>query len=55
MEASLSIIMISLGVPSAIAVISVLLYRLFAFWLLIPLGGWAFNSLRSGKKVDIVD
>jgi len=55
MEASLSIIMISLGVPSAIAIISVLLYRLFAFWLLIPLGGWAFNSLRSGKKVDLVD
>lgn len=33
------------GMPGAVAVSSVLIYRLFTFWLPLPLGWWAFRHL----------
>ncbi len=39
------------GVPKGIAILGVLAYRLFNFWLPIPVGGAAYLSLRLGRPV----
>lgn len=45
-EASMSLLFIGFGVPSATALTAVLVFRLISFWLPIPLGFWSFLSLQ---------
>lgn len=45
-EGSLGLILTGLGVPSAVAVVSILVFRLFSFWIWIPVGLYSFISLR---------
>lgn len=46
-EGTMSLTLISLGVPGSTALFSVLLYRLISFWLLMPTGLVFFLSLQS--------
>lgn len=47
LEGTLTLTLISLGVPADIALFSVLLYRLFSFWLLMPVGFVSFLTLQT--------
>ncbi len=47
LEGTLTLTLISLGVPADIALFSVLLYRLFSFWLLMPIGFVSFLTLQT--------
>lgn len=47
LEATLGLTLISLGVPVSVAFFSVLLYRFFSFWLLMPVGFVSFLTLQS--------
>lgn len=55
-EASFAAVFIALGVPSHIAVFAPFLFRIFSYWLPLPLGFFMFWDLRkknSNAKVDI--
>ena len=41
--------LVGFGVPKAVAILGVLSYRLFNFWLPIPVGGASYLSLRFGR------
>lgn len=49
-EGTLALLYGSLGVPSAIALTSILLFRLFSFWIWIPFGFYSFITLSKDKK-----
>jgi len=49
-EGSLGLLYGGLGVPGAIVVTSILVFRLFSFWIWIPFGLYSFISLSRGKK-----
>lgn len=51
MEASLAIVFLSLGFPSHITLFSVLLYRIFSYWLPLPFGVFAYFKLKSSDKM----
>ena len=42
--------LVLIGVPADTAVISTLLYRLFSFWLPIPLGAFAWAGWRISRR-----
>jgi uncharacterized protein (TIRG00374 family) len=46
MEACLILVFVALGFPSHIALFATLLYRLFAYWLPLPLGIFAYFKLK---------
>jgi uncharacterized protein (TIRG00374 family) len=46
MEASLTLIFIGLGFPAHIALFSSLLFRLFSFWLPLPIGIFSYFKLK---------
>ncbi|RKT78046.1 uncharacterized protein (TIRG00374 family) [Terracoccus luteus] len=50
-EAALSYGLTTIGVPIAIAVPAVLLYRLATYWLPIPFGWWSLNRLQKVKAL----
>ena len=47
LEGALTLALIGLGVPASVALFSVLLYRLFSFWFLMPVGFISFLTLQS--------
>jgi uncharacterized protein (TIRG00374 family) len=49
-EATLSATLVGFGVPNGIAVLGVITWRLFEFWLPIPFGGLAYLSLNVGAR-----
>lgn len=49
-EASLTAVFIKLGLPAHIVLFSVILYRIFSYWLLLPFGAYFYFSLK--KKND---
>jgi len=49
-EGSLGLLYSGLGVPSGIALISILVFRLFSFWIWIPFGLYSFISLTRESK-----
>jgi hypothetical protein len=49
-EGTLGLLYSGLGVPSAIALTSILVFRLFSFWIWIPFGFYSFISLSRSKK-----
>lgn len=49
-EGTLGLVLTSLGVPSTIALMSILIFRLFSFWMWIPFGLYSFLSLRKAGK-----
>jgi uncharacterized protein (TIRG00374 family) len=49
-EATLTATLVGFGVPKGTAVLGVILWRLFEFWLPIPFGGVAYLSLRVGPR-----
>lgn len=49
-EGSLGLILTGLGTPSTIALISILVFRFFSFWIWIPVGLYSFFSLRKKAK-----
>lgn len=49
-EGSLGLLYSGLGVPSALAVTAILVFRLFSFWIWIPFGLYSFVSLSRSKK-----
>ena len=49
-EATLTATLVGFGVPKGTAVLGVILWRLFEFWLPIPFGGVAYLSLRIGPR-----
>jgi uncharacterized protein (TIRG00374 family) len=48
-EAVLTPTLVGFGTPKAIAILGVISYRVFNFWLPIPAGGIAYLSLRAGR------
>ena len=46
-DAGLTTLLVLVGVPADTALIGVLLYRLFSFWLPIPLGALAWAGWRT--------
>ncbi|MFA6493354.1 MAG: lysylphosphatidylglycerol synthase transmembrane domain-containing protein [Patescibacteria group bacterium] len=48
-EGSMALIFTSLGVPSAIAITAVLVFRLFSFWIWMPIGFFSYLSLSKIK------
>jgi len=49
-EGSMGLLYSGLGVPSGIALISILVFRLFSFWIWIPFGLYSFISLSRESK-----
>jgi uncharacterized membrane protein YbhN (UPF0104 family) len=49
-DAGLTTLLVLVGVPADTALIGVLLYRLFSFWLPIPLGALAWAGWRTGRR-----
>lgn len=52
-EGVLALIFAGMGVPSALALTAVLVFRLFSFWMWIPVGFLSYLSLQ-GKKSDTI-
>lgn len=48
-EGSMGLILAGLGTPSALALVSILVFRFFSFWIWIPVGLYSFFSLRKNK------
>ena len=48
-EASLALMYSGLGVPSNLALMSILVFRLFSFWIWIPIGLYSYVSLSQKK------
>ena len=49
-EGSMGLLFASLGVPSSLAIMSILVFRFFSFWIWIPFGFYSFVSLSRNKK-----
>lgn len=49
-EGSMGLILTGLGTPTAIALVSILVFRFFSFWIWIPVGLYSFFSLRKKDK-----
>jgi uncharacterized protein (TIRG00374 family) len=49
-EATLTATLVGFGVPNGVAVLGVITWRLFQFWLPIPFGGLAYLSLHVGPR-----
>ncbi|MCL5410850.1 MAG: flippase-like domain-containing protein [Patescibacteria group bacterium] len=49
-EGTMALILTGLGTPSTIALMSVLVFRFFSFWVWIPVGLYSFFSLKKGNK-----
>ena len=50
MEVGLTAMLVLIGVPTDTAVIATLLYRLFSFWLPIPIGAFAWAGWRISRR-----
>jgi len=50
MEASLAVVFLNLGFPPHITLFSIILYRLFSYWLPLPLGIFAYLRLKKSDK-----
>jgi uncharacterized protein (TIRG00374 family) len=50
MEASLILVFVNLGFPTHVALFASLLYRLFAYWLPLPLGIVSYFRLKKASK-----
>jgi uncharacterized protein (TIRG00374 family) len=51
-EGSMGLLFTGMGVPSGVAWMSVLVYRLISFWFTIPIGLYSFFSLRRDLKKE---
>jgi uncharacterized protein (TIRG00374 family) len=51
MEASLAVVFLNLGFPPHIALFSSLLFRIFSYWLPLPLGIFSYFRLKGRNKV----
>ncbi len=49
-EGTLALILTGLGTPSTIALMSILVFRFFSFWIWIPVGLYSFFSLKKENK-----
>lgn len=49
-EGSMGLVYSSLGVPLSLALMSILVFRFFSFWIWIPIGLYSFYSLKKGMK-----
>jgi glycosyltransferase 2 family protein len=49
-EGSMALVYSSMGIPSAIALTSILVFRFFSFWIWIPFGLYSFVSLSRKKQ-----
>lgn len=49
-EGTMGLLYSALGVPSALAVMSILVFRIFSFWIWIPFGLYSFISLNRQMK-----
>lgn len=49
-EGSMALIFTSMGVPATLALTAVLVFRLFSFWIWIPIGLLSYLSLRNEEK-----
>ena len=49
-EGSMGLLYASLGVPGSLAIMSILVFRFFSFWIWIPFGLYSFISLSKNKK-----
>lgn len=49
-EGSMGLIYAGLGVPSSIAIMAILVFRFFSFWIWIPFGIYSFVSMSKEKK-----
>ncbi len=55
-EGSLGLIFAGFGVPLAVSVTSIIVFRLFSFWIWIPIGFYSYLSLtRQSNSLDKVD
>lgn len=55
-EGTMGLMYSSLGVPSSLALMSILVFRFFSFWIWIPFGLYSFISIgKSDKKADKLD
>lgn len=49
-EGSMGLLYTTLGVPNHLAIMSILVFRIFSFWIWIPFGLYSFISLSKEKK-----
>ncbi len=48
-EGSLGLVLTGLGIPSTVALMSILVFRLFSFWIWIPVGLYSYLTLRKQR------
>lgn len=54
-EASMAIVFMKFGLPAHVVLFSVLLYRIFAYWIPLPLGAFFYFSLKDKNNLNSKD